>query len=143
MAKSKMSIDILNTGKINTLIFLLNKYKKELPEELVLKLKQILSGDAFCYKAKDIDLMMSKIDMSLNRDRFSGEFKLMADGVELKHINQVNTLLRTVKAMSLEDHKKAIIAGGVSSFDFDIYEPKEMVMTYDDKILISWPNELC
>ena len=136
MAKS--SIDIMNTVGVNALILLLNKYKEELPCELALKIKEISSGEAFCYKANDINLMMSKIDISLNREQLSGKFKLIADGIELKRVNEINTLLRTVKAMPRDEYDEQLIADGV--FVCDLYEPTEMIMTYDDKVLMSWSN---
>ena len=136
MAKS--SIDIMNTVGINALILLLNKYKEELPCELALKIKEISSGEAFCYKANDINLMMSKIDISLNREQLSGKFKLIADGIELKRVNEINTLLRTVKAMPRDEYDEQLVADGV--FVCDLYEPTEMIMTYDDKVLMSWSN---
>ena len=136
MAKS--SIDILSTVGINALILLLNKYKEELPDELSLKIKEISSGEAFCYKANDINLMMSKIDISLNREQLSGKFKLIADGIELKRVNEINTLLRTVKAMPRDEYDEQLVADGV--FVCDLYEPTEMIMTYDDKVLMSWSN---
>ena len=136
MAKS--SIDIMNTVGVNALILLLNKYKEELPCELALKIKEISSGEAFCYKANDINLMMSKIDISLNREQLSGKFKLIADGIELKRVNEINTLLRTVKAMPRDEYDEQLVADGV--FVCDLYEPTEMIMTYDDKVLMSWSN---
>ena len=135
---SKSSIDIMNTVGVNALILLLNKYKEELPCELALKIKEISSGEAFCYKANDINLMMSKIDISLNREQLSGKFKLIADGIELKRVNEINTLLRTVKAMPRDEYDEQLIADGV--FVCDLYEPTEMIMTYDDKVLMSWSN---
>ena len=135
---TKSSIDIMNTVGINALILLLNKYKEELPCELALKIKEISSGEAFCYKANDINLMMSKIDISLNREQLSGKFKLIADGIELKRVNEINTLLRTVKAMPRDEYDEQLIADGV--FVCDLYEPTEMIMTYDDKVLMSWSN---
>ena len=135
---TKSSIDIMNTVGINALILLLNKYKEELPCELALKIKEISSGEAFCYKANDINLMMSKIDISLNREQLSGKFKLIADGIELKRVNEINTLLRTVKAMPRDEYDEQLVADGV--FVCDLYEPTEMIMTYDDKVLMSWSN---
>ena len=131
-----IDVNITVTKKINTLVRLINKYKCDLPSELVVHLKDMSSGDEFCYSAKDLNLMMAKIDARNGSKSLSGVFKVFADGAEVKHVTSVNTIIRTINAMPIDDYDMAVIDGGV--FVCDTIEPKKMVMTYNDKILMSW-----
>ena len=133
---AKIEVKITDSKKINTLVRLIDKYKDSLPTELADHLKTISSGKEFCYSAKDINFMMARIDASKGRGYLDGELKVVADDNEVKHVTSVNTLLRTVNAMSFDDYDRVIINGGV--FVCDTIEPKKMIMTYDDEILMSW-----
>ena len=128
-------INLLGSSKINTLIRLIDKYKDELPIELISLLKELSGDSSFEYSAEDINTMMYKIDWQVGNKPLSGEFVSLADGNEIKGISAVNSILKTVRLQKYKNGNPEVLNG---VFICDTINPESLSLTYDGFTLIKW-----
>lgn len=136
MTSRTIEIDIAGTDKIKTLIELINRYADSLPVALIASLKDIADCDHYELGCDKINSMIARIDVATgNKSMCDSEFKLVADGEEIKHISSINPIVKSVTYTCYgDDNPKikddAIVLGKCY--------PSKMKMTYRDVVLAEW-----
>lgn len=136
MAERTLKLEIQNTDKVKTLIELLGRHFDDLPNELQLSLKEVADCDTFELGYDQINFMINRIDKARgHRLDMSGEFKLIADGEEIKHTNSINPIVKSVTYTDYEDGNPKIKG---DSIVLGKCYPYKMKMTYRDVTLAEW-----
>lgn len=136
MTKLNLKLEIQNVDKVKTLIELLDRHFDDLPSELKLALKETADCDTFELGYDQINFMLNRIDNAQgNKLNMSGDFKLVADGEEIKHTSSINPIVKSVTYIDYEDGNPKI--KGDSIVLGKIY-PSKMKMTYRDVVLAEW-----
>jgi len=136
MAKAIYKYEVQNIDKVKTLIELLDRHFDALPNELQLSLKEVANCDTFELGCDQINFMLSRIDEARGHKLdMSGEFKLIADGEEIKHTNSINLIVKSVTYIDYEDGNPKIKG---DSIVLGKCYPSKMKMTYRDVTLAEW-----
>lgn len=136
MTERTIKLEIQNADKVKTLIELLNNHIDELPTKLVESLKEVADCDTFELGCDQINLMINRIDNARgNTLDMSGEFKIIADGEEIKHTNSINPIVKSVTYTVYEDKNPKIKVGSIV---LGKCYPSKMKMTYRDVVLAEW-----
>lgn len=108
--KANIKVDLLNSSKIETLILTINKYREELPDELVDALNDVLASDKFEITNEDIP-----------------SFKDVTSYPEIDRIVSVNKYLKRVKHYKSDN----------SVIQLDSY-PEHFSLYVDGEVVVEW-----
>jgi len=136
MTSRTIEINVTGTDKIKTLIELLNRYADSLPVDLVASLKDIADCDHYELGYDRINFMIAKVDTATgNEPMRDGEFKLVADGEEIKHITSINPIVKSVTYTCYSGSNPKVKDGAIV---LGKCYPSKMKMTYRDVTLAEW-----
>lgn len=126
MAKLETKIEIQSAPKVKTLVELLDKYRDDLPTELIDSLNDLSDCDQFEYGVDDIHRMAIPCDWPIE------DIKCFIDGELNQNVSGVNTILKRVSVTRNE-----VVASG-DCFVIDKIYPKHFAIKAGDKVLIEF-----